>query len=93
MDKSNKFTKKAENSIKNAIDIARNLGHTYIGSEHILLGILSEKNSVAAAALDELGIVLNDLEALVRDEIGTGAVTTVSKEDFTAYTFIHFRGK
>jgi ATPases with chaperone activity, ATP-binding subunit len=83
MDKSNKFTKKAENSIKNAIDIARNLGHTYIGSEHILLGILSEKNSVAAAALDELGIVLNDLEALVRDEIGTGAVTTVSKEDFT----------
>lgn len=86
MDKSNKFTEKAENSIKNAIDIARNLGHTYIGSEHILLGILSEKNSVAAAALDELGIVLNDLEALVRDEIGTGAVTTVSKEDFTPRT-------
>ncbi len=86
MDKSNKFTEKAENAIKNAIDIAGELGHTYIGSEHILLGLLSEKNSVAATVLNELGIILNDIESIVKDEIGTGTLTSVSKEDFTPRT-------
>lgn len=86
MDKFNKFTEKAENVIKNAIDIAGKLGHTYVGSEHILLGLLSEKNGVASAVLEELGIILSDVEALVKDEIGTGMPDSVSEEDFTPRT-------
>lgn len=77
------FTEKAEKSIQNAIDIAEKLGHTYIGSEHILLGLLMESDSVAGAVMDELGIVFRDIESIVKDEIGTGAESTLGRGDFT----------
>ena len=44
----NRFTLKAQNSLNRALSCARELGHTYIGSEHLLLGLLAETDSIAA---------------------------------------------
>ena len=44
---SNKFTEKAEKALNNAIPLAQNLGHAYIGSEHILLALSKEQMSLA----------------------------------------------
>ena len=41
------FTQKANDALNNAISAAENLGHTYVGSEHILLGLLSESGGMA----------------------------------------------
>ena len=86
LDKFDNFTQKAENAINNAIDMAGKLGHTYVGSEHILLGLLKEDDSVAATVLDELGVVWSDVEALIKEEIGLGVEDLVGKEDFTPRT-------
>ena len=48
---SNRFTEKAEKALNNAAKMAESLGHTYIGSEHILLSIAKDKTSTATAIL------------------------------------------
>ena len=45
------FTESANNALNYAVEAAENLGHTYIGSEHILLGLLSDTKTVAASIL------------------------------------------
>ncbi|MFQ6121682.1 MAG: ATP-dependent Clp protease ATP-binding subunit [Dehalococcoidales bacterium] len=52
------LTPSAKRVIELAIDEARNLGHSYIGTEHLLLGLLREGEGVAAGVLDSLGITL-----------------------------------
>ena len=52
---SNKFTQKAQNTLNHALNAARDMGHTYIGSEHILLGLLEEKDSIATHLLTSKG--------------------------------------
>ena len=47
----NKFTQKAQNALILAVNQAQDLGHTYIGSEHLLLGLMEEKDSVASRML------------------------------------------
>ena len=44
----NRFTEKAQNTLNNALRFARELGHTYIGSEHLLLSLAAETDSVSA---------------------------------------------
>lgn len=46
-----KFTQKARSTLGRALDCARELGHTYIGSEHLLLGLLGEDDSAASRLL------------------------------------------
>ncbi|MBR5011855.1 MAG: hypothetical protein IKY12_04785, partial [Clostridia bacterium] len=46
-----KFSKKAGLALKSAQDIASDLGHTYIGSEHLLLGILKDSECVGSRIL------------------------------------------
>lgn len=41
------FTEKANKSLNKAVQAAENLGHTYIGSEHLLLGLLSDAGTVS----------------------------------------------
>lgn len=50
------FTESANRSINHAIQVASELGHTFIGSEHLLYGLLLEENSVAATFLKKKGI-------------------------------------
>jgi len=52
------LTPRAKRVIELAIDEARHLGHNYIGTEHLLLGLLREVGGVAAAVLDNFGVTL-----------------------------------
>jgi len=57
------LTPRAKRVIELAIDEARHLGHSYIGTEHLLLGLLREGGGVAADILDSLGITLERVRA------------------------------
>lgn len=82
----NGFTEKANNALNYSIESAENFGHTYVGSEHILLGLLKEGTGVAAVVLSELGINDSELENIIRTEIGVGSRTSLSTDDFTPRT-------
>ncbi len=82
----NGFTEKANNAMNLAISSAEELGHTYVGSEHILLGLLKEGTGVASVVLNELGVYADELEDLIENEIGTGAKSSISTQDFTPRT-------
>ena len=60
-----RFTEKAQKAILLAQEEAKNLRHNYVGTEHILLGLLAETDGIAAKALNNMGV---DLES-VRNEI------------------------
>ena len=79
----NGFTEKANKALNLAMSAAENLGHTYIGSEHILLGLLNEGSGVAAVILNDVGITGSDIEDLIRREIGVGSRTSLTIDDFT----------
>ena len=80
---SNKFTQKAQNTLNCALTVARELGHTYIGSEHILLGLLSEKDSIAARLLLSRGADWNKMRRTVIDIAGAGSPSLVTPADMT----------
>lgn len=77
------FTQKANAALNAAIEYAENLGHTYIGSEHLLLGLLSSEGSVAYTALTAKGITADSVETAVRNSVGIGTSTVLSPSDFT----------
>lgn len=79
----NSFTQKANDVLNLAIKAAENFGHTYVGSEHILVGILKEGTGVGALLLDEKGVSLEKIEELIEKNIGTGTPTRLSPDDFT----------
>ncbi len=51
-----RFTEKARNAIELAVEAAEELGHNYVGTEHLLLGLLQEGTGVAARVLEECGV-------------------------------------
>ena len=61
MKSNEKFTQRAENAIENALAEAAALGHSCVGSEHLLLGILAEKDSAAARLLSETDNQIRDV--------------------------------
>ena len=79
----NGFTDKANLSLNIAIDIASRMGHTYVGSEHILLGLLKEGGGAAANILNENNITLENVERMILTTIGRGSPTLLSPEHFT----------
>ncbi|MBE6720260.1 MAG: ATP-dependent Clp protease ATP-binding subunit [Ruminococcaceae bacterium] len=83
MYKFNSFTQKANEVLNLAIKSAEEYGHNYIGSEHILIGLLREGTGVAATVLDDKGIYFDDVDSLIRSEIGTGNPTRLTPDDFT----------
>lgn len=80
---SNKFTQKAQNTLNHALNIARELGHTYVGSEHILLGILTEGDSIASRLLTTRGADIKRLRGTVIDISGIGSRSHVTPSDMT----------
>ena len=62
----NKFTGKAQNAINLAISHAQELNSTFIGSEHLLLGLLEERDSVASRMLYKRGIVYSKIKKFWR---------------------------
>jgi len=67
------FTPKAKKVIELAMDEARNLGHNYIGTEHLLLGLIREGEGVAAQVLQNLGLDLDKVRNEVMNLLGSGA--------------------
>jgi len=80
------FTKKAQNALNLSLRVASELGHTYIGSEHLLLGLLGEEDGVASEYLRERGADPQQIrEALIR-LAGQGTPAEVSGADMTPRT-------
>jgi ATP-dependent Clp protease ATP-binding subunit ClpA len=72
-----RFTDRARRVVVLAQEEARDLGHNYIGTEHILLGLLREPEGIAAQAMEALGISLDAVRWEVREIIGQGEGTTL----------------
>jgi ATP-dependent Clp protease ATP-binding subunit ClpC len=65
-------TPRAKKVIEYAIEEARNLNHNYVGTEHLLLGLLREQDGVAAQVLMNLGLKLEDVREEVLNLLGAG---------------------
>ena len=78
MYKFNSFTQKANEVLNLAIKSAENYGHNYIGSEHILAGLLKEGTGMAAVALSNKGITFDDVDELIKK--ADAKITPYSKE-------------
>ena len=79
----NGFTSKANEALNQAISSAERLGHTYVGSEHLLLGLLRIGSGVAAAVLNKKGVTSDKIEELIKHDIGQGTPTKLSPDFFT----------
>ena len=77
------FTSKAEFAINNSMKAASELGHSYIGTEHMLLGLLSVKGSVAEKILGENGVSYRSVEALVVELSGRGEHSVLAPDCMT----------
>lgn len=79
----NGFTSKANDALNQAINSAETFGHTYVGSEHLLLGLLKIGSGVASAVLNKSGVTAEKIEELIRSKIGSGTPTKLSPDYFT----------
>jgi ATP-dependent Clp protease ATP-binding subunit ClpC len=77
------FTEKANTALNLSIRSAQALGHTYVGTEHLLLGLLREGSGVAAVVLNNRGITAAEYERRVAETETVGAYTYVTPQDFT----------
>ena len=78
-----KYTETARRVMKRAVMSAREMGHAHVGSEHILLGLLSEDGCAASSALGRGGVTYEAARSIVRKNEGSGAPTVLSQDDFT----------
>lgn len=80
------FTQKANRALNLAIESAQDMGHNYVGTEHILLGLINEGTGVAAAALEQCGVTSDALRDKISTTDGIGMKTTLTPDDFTPRT-------
>jgi ATP-dependent Clp protease ATP-binding subunit ClpC len=78
-----KFTDRARRVVVRAQEEARALNHDFIGTEHILLGLVGEGQGVAAKALESLGISLETVRQRVEDAVPPGQYTRPEHIPFT----------
>ena len=77
------FSDRARQAVVQAQQEARRLDHNYIGTEHLLLGLIREGDGVAAKALESLGISLDAVRQQVEEMIGRGQQTLSGHIPFT----------
>lgn len=77
------FTNAAKAAVECAVKSAGMMGHTYVGSEHLLLGIASTEQSVGSKILKARGITSRDIIGVIEDVIGSGNPTALCHNDFT----------
>lgn len=77
------FTEKANRALNYAVETAENFGHTYVGSEHLLCGIVKEGGSVATSLMASKGITVQSVEQEIKSTIGVGIPTVLTPDDFT----------
>ena len=79
----NRFTQRAQSSLNFSLKTARELGHSYVGTEHLLLGLLSEKESIAYKILTSRGAKLAKLKQALIDYVGCGSKSDVTSADMS----------
>lgn len=77
------FTQKANDALNMAISSAERLGHTYVGSEHLLLGLTMVEDCMAAQILKSNGINSEELEKIIKKTVGYGAEIQLTPEKLT----------
>lgn len=77
------FTQKANKALNIAIKSAEDFGHSYIGTEHLLLGLIKEGSGVAATALIEAGLTAESVEETILKVDGQGQYVSLTPSDFT----------
>ncbi|MCL1793105.1 MAG: ATP-dependent Clp protease ATP-binding subunit [Oscillospiraceae bacterium] len=82
----NNFTPSANSAVNNAANIARNFKHAYVGSEHLLLGLLMEKNCAAAKILENRGIMFENVRSRLLSVSGMGDKAASAPPEMTART-------
>lgn len=80
---SNNFTIKAENALNRSVKIAEELGHTYIGSEHILIALAEDESSCASILLKKNKISAEKIKTAVKELSGVGATSKLCSKDTT----------
>jgi len=78
-----RFTDRARKVVVLAQEEARHLNHDYIGTEHLLLGLIHEGEGIAARALEDLGVSLQGARQQVEEVIGRGRRNPGSHIPFT----------
>ena len=78
-----RFTDRARRVLVLAQEEARDLNHAFIGTEHILLGLIREGEGVAAKALDALGVTFDVVREKVEEAIGTNSNPSPGSPPFT----------
>ena len=78
-----RFTARARQTIVLAQEQARGLHHDYLGTEHILLGLLAEGGGIGARALQQAGVTLDGARAGVEEIVGCGAEMSRGRIRFT----------
>ena len=81
-----RFTQRARRVLSLAQEEAERLNHSYIGSEHVLIGLLREEGGVAGRVLRELGLESNRVQAMVERMAGMGTRTPFTKIDLSPST-------
>ena len=81
-----KFTSRAKQAIECAQEEAISLGHNYVGSEHILYGLIKEGAGVASKVLSNQGITEEDIETKIIEMIGKEVITSSETLSFTPKT-------
>jgi len=84
--KFDRFTKRARQVLVLAQDEAQRLNHNYIGTEHLLLGLVREESGVAARVLKDLGVEPEALRKAVEEMIGRGERKVLGKIGLTPRT-------
>lgn len=80
------FTEKANKALNLAVESAQEQGLMYVGTEHILLGLLKENSGVAAVALKQCGITEQALAEKIGAKDGSGLASKLTPDDFTPRT-------
>lgn len=80
------FTEKANKALNLAIESAEEMRHNYVGTEHILYGLVKEGSGVAATALNECGVTEDALREKLESINGTMSLVELTPDDFTPRT-------
>lgn len=78
-----RFSEEAKRVINASLSSARELGHTYVGSEHLLLGILLDEDSTPKKLLIERGCCYKEIRSRVIGLVGMGCKSNITTEDMT----------
>lgn len=79
----NNFTDKAAQALNFSVEAARQLGHGYVGTEHLLYGLAKAEESISSSVLEDNGITPEFVIEKIAEIIGTGSPSFVTGSDMT----------